>query len=157
MTMAIRTLAFVLLLTCLWWTGAASAHAHLGASLPAADSVSDEGPTEVVLSFTERVEVSFSVVGLLRLDAEVDLSAPTGRLRLAGLAAQAVNQRLGSSEPSPDAVAFSLSPAGGAAAELSLVLEEPLRPGHYVVLWRVLSVDTHITEGHFVFSVEEEP
>jgi copper resistance protein C len=29
----------------------------------------------------------------------------------------------------------------------------PLSPGSYKVVWRVLSVDTHTTEGSFSFSV----
>ncbi len=29
----------------------------------------------------------------------------------------------------------------------------PLTPGTYKVIWRVLSVDTHVTEGDFTFSV----
>ena len=29
---------------------------------------------------------------------------------------------------------------------------KPLRPGTYRVKWRVLSVDTHVTEGDFTFS-----
>ena len=29
----------------------------------------------------------------------------------------------------------------------------PLGPGTYKVIWRVLSVDTHVTEGDFTFSV----
>jgi len=30
----------------------------------------------------------------------------------------------------------------------------PLAPGTYTVMWRVLSVDSHITEGRFTFRVE---
>ncbi len=30
---------------------------------------------------------------------------------------------------------------------------KPLRPGTYRVKWRVLSVDTHVTEGDFTFDV----
>ena len=30
----------------------------------------------------------------------------------------------------------------------------PLAPGTYAVIWRVLSVDSHITEGRFTFRVE---
>lgn len=29
----------------------------------------------------------------------------------------------------------------------------PLSPGRYVVKWRVLSVDTHVTEGDYTFTV----
>lgn len=31
---------------------------------------------------------------------------------------------------------------------------QPLDPGAYIVIWRVLSVDSHITEGRFTFRVE---
>ena len=34
---------------------------------------------------------------------------------------------------------------------------KPLRPGTYRVKWRVLSVDTHVTEGDFTFRVERGP
>jgi len=36
---------------------------------------------------------------------------------------------------------------------LMRVLLKPLRPGSYKVHWRVLSVDTHTTEGSFSFQV----
>lgn len=29
----------------------------------------------------------------------------------------------------------------------------PLGPGHYRVIWRVVSIDTHITQGQFAFEV----
>ncbi len=34
---------------------------------------------------------------------------------------------------------------------------KPLAPGNYRVKWRVLSVDTHVTEGDFTFRVTGEP
>ena len=34
---------------------------------------------------------------------------------------------------------------------------KPLGPGAYRVKWRVLSVDTHVTEGDFTFRVSEGP
>lgn len=37
-------------------------------------------------------------------------------------------------------------------AELSVSLK-PLAPGTYKVIWRVLSVDTHRTQGDFTFTV----
>jgi methionine-rich copper-binding protein CopC len=42
--------------------------------------------------------------------------------------------------------------ANGKALRVSLT---PLRPGTYTVHWRVLSVDSHKTEGDFTFSVVE--
>ncbi|WP_081439952.1 copper resistance protein CopC [Meiothermus ruber] len=35
-----------------------------------------------------------------------------------------------------------------------IALRPGLGPGVYVVLWRVLSVDSHTTQGFFVFVVE---
>ena len=34
---------------------------------------------------------------------------------------------------------------------------KPLAPGTYRVKWRVLSVDTHVTEGDFIFRVSDGP
>ena len=34
---------------------------------------------------------------------------------------------------------------------------KPLGPGTYRVKWRVLSVDTHVTEGDFTFRVTGTP
>ena len=40
-----------------------------------------------------------------------------------------------------------------ADAKLLLVSLPKLAPGKYLVKWRVLSVDTHVSEGDFVFDV----
>jgi methionine-rich copper-binding protein CopC len=34
------------------------------------------------------------------------------------------------------------------------VLVAPIGPGKYKVVWRVISVDTHVSEGDFTFRVE---
>jgi methionine-rich copper-binding protein CopC len=41
---------------------------------------------------------------------------------------------------------------GGSQTELRVALK-PLPPGTYTVIWRVLSVDTHRTNGSFTFRV----
>ena len=41
---------------------------------------------------------------------------------------------------------------GGSPTELRIALK-PLPPGTYKVIWRVLSVDTHRTNGSFTFRV----
>ncbi len=43
-----------------------------------------------------------------------------------------------------------LNPRDAALLKVSL---PPLEPGTYRVVWRVLSVDTHVTEGDFTFEV----
>jgi len=42
--------------------------------------------------------------------------------------------------------------AGREAAEIRIVLKRDLPPGPYVVMWRVLSVDAHVTTGHYIFT-----
>jgi hypothetical protein len=39
-------------------------------------------------------------------------------------------------------------------AKLMRVSVTPLTPGTYRVLWRVLSVDSHVTDGNFSFRIE---
>ena len=46
-----------------------------------------------------------------------------------------------------------VEPAPGDAQALTVDLRAPTPPGVYTVRWRVLSVDTHITEGDFTFQV----
>jgi copper resistance protein C len=50
-------------------------------------------------------------------------------------------------------------PAQVAAATRTLlqVPLKPLAPGTYRVKWRVLSIDTHVTEGDFTFTVSTAP
>ena len=46
-----------------------------------------------------------------------------------------------------------VKPAPGDPKSLMVDLRSPTPPGTYVVRWRVLSVDTHVTEGDFSFRV----
>lgn len=43
----------------------------------------------------------------------------------------------------------------GADATVLRTTLKPLRPGVYKVAWRVVSIDTHATEGTFSFEVEK--
>lgn len=103
-------------------TGSALAHSRLARAEPPADSRLKPPPAEVKLTFTERLEPSYSGIQVKdergaqvdRKDAHVDPSNPL--LLRASL--------------------------------------EPLAPGTYTVDWRVLSVDGHVSEGRFAFSVE---
>lgn len=99
----------------------AKAHSHLARSIPAAGSTVSPAPTEVVLSFTEKLEPKFSSIEVQ--DAK-------------GVAVQA-----GKAALDPDS-----------RTQLRITLK-PLTPGSYKVIWRVLSVDTHRTNGSFTFRV----
>lgn len=136
--------------------GAASAHADLVASEPEGGSVLAEAPAVVVLDYSEPLEVPFSIFKVYRLDADVDLSDDNAQQRLNGLAAELVNDVL---ELRDDADAEAradtgLETDGNTVDQVTFVLQEDLPDGHYVVMWRVLSIDTHVTQGFFTFSVE---
>lgn len=99
----------------------AQAHAHLDHASPAADSTITPAPTEVVLSFTEKLEQKFSTIEVY--DAK-------------NIAVQAGKASLDQANPT----------------QLRVVLK-PLPSGTYKVIWHVLSVDTHRTNGSFSFRV----
>jgi copper resistance protein C len=107
-----------------WLIGAsvALAHSELRQAEPAPNSKHQSPPSEVKLTFTERLEPAYSTlrvnnaegVEVDRHDAHVD---PSDHLLLRA----------------------SLGPLG---------------PGAYTVNWRALSLDPHMSEGHFSFQVE---
>jgi copper resistance protein C len=102
--------------------GVALAHSELRQAQPAPNSKHQSPPSEVKLTFTERLEPAYSTlrvnnaegVEVDRHDAHVD---PSDHLLLRA----------------------SLGPLG---------------PGAYTVNWRALSLDPHMSEGHFSFQVE---
>jgi copper resistance protein C len=99
----------------------AQAHAHLDHASPGAGSTVTAAPTEVVLSFTEKLEPKFSTIEVYDAkDTAVQASKAT------------------------------IDPASPAQLRVAL---KPLPPGTYKVIWHVLSVDTHRTNGSFTFRV----
>ncbi len=130
----------------------AAAHAELHASQPEAMAVVAEATETVHLTFTEGVEVDFSIFKVVRLDAEVDLAADDAELRLNGLASALIGPHLAGNGDTGAELALE-AVAGASFAEVELRLPEALAPGHYVVMWRALSEDTHVVTGHFVFTV----
>jgi len=100
---------------------AAYAHALLDHANPAVGSTVPTAPSEVSLTFTEKVEPAFSTV---------EVRDATGhRVDQGDLRRDAMN------------------------ATVMRVSLKPLVPGSYQVIWRVISVDTHRTEGKFTFHV----
>jgi hypothetical protein len=55
--------------------------------------------------------------------------------------------------PAGFAGAATARPVPGDPETLTVDLRSPTPPGTYTVRWRVLSVDTHVTEGDFSFQV----
>lgn len=126
--------------------GTAAAHAHLKEASPAADAVVSVLPEAVTLRFTEPVDVRASLFKVYPLAPDEDpaqLRAQAARL------VEEVLQRRDDEEARADA---GVETAGREAAEIRIVLKRDLPPGPYVVMWRVLSVDAHVTTGHYIFT-----
>ena len=134
--------------------GAAFAHAELSTSNPAANAVLDAQPESIQLEFSEPLESAFSVFKVYPLVADVDLTADNANQRLAGLAGALVTEVLDLTDDAADRADTGHDPATGTTTEVTVNLVEDLPAGHYVVMWRALSIDTHVVQGFFVYSVE---
>jgi methionine-rich copper-binding protein CopC len=99
----------------------ATAHAILERAEPPLRAVLRAPPSEVRLFFSEPIEPAFS-------------------------RAQVVNQRTGQRV---DAGTTRIDPENRKL--LSIPLRQPLTAASYKVTWRVVSVDTHVEEGHYGF------
>lgn len=131
----------------------AAAHAHLDSSSPAANAAVAEPVAVVTLTFSEGVEVAFSTFKLYAIAGEVDLAADNADMRLNALAAQLVTSFNGTTDDSEGKVEAVVSADPDDKTSVTITASEALAPGHYVVMWRVLSADTHVIDGHFVFTV----
>jgi len=144
------------LLAALTLIGAASAHAELEESTPAAGETVRTLPEAVTLNFTEPLEVRFSTFKVYPLGADLDMSAEDARARLNGLAGALVSEVLTAQGDEAARADAGVSTAERTSREITLPLKDGLEPGHYVVMWRALSVDTHTTQGFYVFTYAPE-
>jgi methionine-rich copper-binding protein CopC len=133
----------------------AQAHAYLESSTPAGGAVLETAPETLVLEFSEELEVGFSTFKLFRLEDAPDVADEDHAAKLNGMAALLVTEVIGTSGPDDRAVAFELAPGQGRSAKVTLTPAEPLAPGSYVLMWRVLSVDTHTLQDYVTFTVLE--
>jgi methionine-rich copper-binding protein CopC len=108
---------FIALVALLLGSAAAHAHAYLDHANPRVGSTVRTAPRQVTLSFSQKLEPSFSSAQVTDASgARVDQGARVSGTQI-------------------------------------LVPVRALAPGTYRVHWKVLSVDTHTTEGNFTFRV----
>ena len=106
----------------------ASAHAIVLESAPAPDAVLVRAPARVMLRFNSKIEKRLT---------RVTLAAAGGPPRPVSVASIGRGD-----DPEPDRIVAPLN---------------PLPPGRYVIRYRVLSADGHITEGALRFTVSPSP
>ncbi len=108
-----------------WSTNLVEAHAGLKSSEPAASSVLERAPKEIVLNFGEAVEVSFGSIRLFDSNSKI-IVLPTPKHVVKDGVVDAKTVRVGV----PD-----------------------LEPGSFLVVWRVVSADSHPVQGAFAFQI----
>jgi copper resistance protein C len=129
--------------------GFAQAHSYLESSTPAEnETVKTLEP--ITLTFTESVQVPFSFFKVYKLADAGDLTNERERLRLSGLAGTLVNEVLTITDDEADRADTGIMTTERESKVITLELREDLTPGIYVVMWRILSVDTHTTQGSFL-------
>ncbi len=137
----------------LLWTGVTAGHAYLKASDPPEEITINAAPTAVRLIFTEPVEIRFSIFKVYRLDID-----PGMEMRRVNAAAGAlmsnVLQKRGDEADRADA---GVDATSRTTTDVAIKLKPELKAGSYVVMWRVLSIDTHTTQGFFVFTLAPRP
>lgn len=125
-----------------------SAHAYLDESTPEEGAVVSTWPETITLTFTEPVELRSSVFKVYPLTTEdalegVDLDR----------AARALYEEVLTLRRDEDARFDEGIAEGPATADtITVLLKENVAAGPYVVMWRVLSVDTHVVSGYYVFT-----
>lgn len=131
--------------------GFALSHAYLVNSSPAENALLRTPPAEVRLGFTEGVELRLSVFKVYALEAPQNALRDPRRLQ--ELARPLVDRVLPLRDDMSRAerMDVGLKNEGRTAENVTISLKPDLKPGAYVVMWRVLSVDTHTTSGFFVF------
>ncbi len=115
--------AAVLLLLLLALPARAAAHAIVLEASPSQDAVLTRPPERVMLRFNSKIEKRLSRV------------------------------TLGPRDEIPVPVALAQDGAGAQAPDRLIIPLQPLAPGRYILRYRVLAVDGHITEGVLRFTV----
>lgn len=129
-------------------TGVVLAHSYLSSSSILASSILKTMPERLTLEFSEPLEVGFSTFKVYKLEtktmdgAKIKLEAEALVTRVLALKNDLAKRA--------DA---GLETTASEAALIKLKLRTNLRSGIYVVMYRVLSVDTHITQDFFTFSL----
>ena len=123
-----------------------SAHAFLNASVPTSDSTVSTPPKEIKLSYSEPVEIRFSTFKVYKLSAAAGSDLRALHAAAADLVSTDLLKRGDEAARSDAGVANTTRTSTDIIVRL-----KDLEPGAYVLMWRVLSVDTHTTQGSFVF------
>lgn len=123
-----------------------SAHAFLNASVPSADSTVTTPLKEIKLSYSEQVQIRFCIFKVYKIEAPQGADLRTLHAAADALVSANLLKR------GDEAARADAGVANTERTSTDIVVRlKDLEPGAYVLMWRALSVDTHTTQGSFVF------
>jgi methionine-rich copper-binding protein CopC len=141
-----RASGVLLALALTFGIGAALSHAYLERSTPRDGSTVTVMPNSIGLEMTEAVELRFSTFKVYKLETrETELH------RIHADAASLMNRMLALKNDETVRADAGLATPEATSKTISIKLKSRLEPGIYVVMWRVLSVDTHTTQDYIYF------
>jgi copper resistance protein C len=140
------TIRSALILATFVVAGIALAHSNLIASSIKDGATVRVMPKTITLEFSEAVELGFSSFKLIALDPKIRT------LKAANAEADSLLEAtLEKRDDEPSRADDGLLTSAAIAAKLEVKLKAKLRAGWYVMMWKVLSVDTHNSSDYFVF------
>ena len=123
----------------------ALAHSYLTRSTPSAGQTVTVMPSTVNLEFTEPLEVAFSGFKVYALPMKA------GDSDVKAAAAKLTQQVLTLKDDALNRADLGLVSDASPAARLELTLKPKLAAGWYVVMWKALSIDSHVTSDFYAF------
>jgi copper resistance protein C len=126
--------------------GVALAHSNLTRSTPADAQTIPVLPKTVVLEFSEPLELKFSSFKIYKISTKAT-DVKTARTDADALMDTVLEKKSDEATRADDGLLTNVP----TAARLEVKLKPNLTPGWYVVMWKVLSVDTHTSDDSIVF------
>lgn len=124
-------------------TSAAFAHAHLKSSTPARNATVAAKTADVTLNFSEAVHIKMSQFKVMPVK---DMAAGDAAFKKSLDAKNDTAARSDSGVLTTEA----------SSTNVKIKLRQPLMPGNYVVMWKVMAADDgHMTSGHYLFQVKK--
>lgn len=130
--------------------GVAFAHSYLSSSSILANSILKSSPERVTLEFTEPLEINFSTFKVYKLETKTT-DPEKLKLEVQALIDRVMTLKTDGSSRSDNG----LETIASEASVIKLKLKPNLKAGIYVLMYRVLSVDTHITQDFLTFTISK--
>jgi methionine-rich copper-binding protein CopC len=136
-----------LLLVCLVsLIGFSQAHSYLTAAVPPPGAVLETQPQVISLTMSEGIELKFSLFKVYRLD-----TIPQDNKALVKAAKDLLTEKIKLKDDEAVRADVGVIAPQNRSKEIRLGLKDGLEPGLYIIMWKVLSIDSHSSEDFSYF------